>query len=103
MAGSRFYATDFQGHTRTLLDATQAVTDMLLADAWGVEVASTGTSANPYRAWARWLYYRDAATRLHLPARVLRPDLGRWMSRDPIGFEGGDWNLYGYVRGSTVA
>ena len=22
---------------------------------------------------------------------------GRWMSKDPIGFDGGDTNLYGYV------
>lgn len=36
VAGSRFYATDFQGHARALLGASQAVTDTLLADAWGV-------------------------------------------------------------------
>ncbi|MCC5859762.1 MAG: hypothetical protein JJT90_16505 [Ectothiorhodospiraceae bacterium] len=25
------------------------------------------------------------------------PETGRWTARDPIGFAGGDTNLYGYV------
>lgn len=28
--------------------------------------------------------------------------LGRWLQRDPIGFDGGDWNLYGYVGENPV-
>ena len=30
------------------------------------------------------------------------PALGRWTTRDPIGFAGGDVNLYGYVGGNPV-
>ena len=30
------------------------------------------------------------------------PEAGRWTARDPIGFEGGDSNLYGYVLGDPV-
>jgi RHS repeat-associated protein len=30
------------------------------------------------------------------------PQTGRWTARDPIGFAGGDTNLYGYVLGSPV-
>jgi len=30
------------------------------------------------------------------------PEIGRWTARDPIGFEGGDSNLYGYVLGDPV-
>src|SRR5690606_11299608 len=30
--------------------------------------------------------------------REYNPVLGRWLQRDPIGFDGGDWNLYGYVQ-----
>ncbi|MCC5859919.1 MAG: RHS repeat-associated core domain-containing protein [Ectothiorhodospiraceae bacterium] len=30
------------------------------------------------------------------------PDTGRWTARDPIGFAGGDTNLYGYVLRNPV-
>ncbi len=30
------------------------------------------------------------------------PTIGRWLSRDPIGFEGGDSNLYRYVGNATT-
>ena len=28
--------------------------------------------------------------------------MGRWTDKDPIGFAGGDWNLYGYVLADPV-
>ena len=95
--GSAFYVPDMQGNSRVLTDATGAVTDTLLSNAWGVEVASTGTTANPYRAFGAWGYERDAASRLYVRARHLRVDLGRWASRDPFGIRAGDGNLYWYV------
>ena len=30
------------------------------------------------------------------------PETGRWTSKDPIGFDGGDTNLYGYVMNDPV-
>lgn len=30
------------------------------------------------------------------------PEIGRWTARDPIEFEGGDTNLYGYVLGDPI-
>ena len=42
-------------------------------------------------------YYRDAETDLSLLGqRHYDPNKGRFLSRDPIGFDGGT-NLYGYV------
>jgi hypothetical protein len=82
--GSAFYVPDHQGNSRVLTDATGAVTDTLLTDAWGVEVAASGVTVNPYRAFGQWGYERDAASRLYVRARHLRVDLGRWVSRDPI-------------------
>jgi RHS repeat-associated protein len=34
--------------------------------------------------------------------RDFDPETGRWTARDPIGFAGGDTNLYGYVGGNPV-
>jgi RHS repeat-associated protein len=81
---SSFYVRDMQGTTRQLTDASQNVTDTLVTDAWGWEVASTGTTVNPYKSFGQWGYYKDAANRQYVRARHLRNDLGRWVSRDPI-------------------
>ncbi len=35
-------------------------------------------------------------------ARDYDPETGRWTAKDPIGFGGGDANLYGYVVGDPV-
>lgn len=35
-------------------------------------------------------------------ARVYDPSMGRWLTKDPIGFGGGDANLYGYVANDPV-
>src|SRR5207302_3863410 len=35
-------------------------------------------------------------------ARDYDPATGRWIAKDPIGFEGGDTNLYTYVSGDPV-
>jgi hypothetical protein len=39
---------------------------------------------------------------LHLNARDYDPQTGLFISKDPIGFEGGDTNLYGYGLGDPV-
>jgi RHS repeat-associated protein len=40
----------------------------------------------------------DASTGLYrTPARYYNPGLGRFLSEDPIGFAGGDTNLFAYA------
>jgi len=38
----------------------------------------------------------------YMRARYYDPEVGRFVSEDPIGFEGGDVNLYAYVGGNPV-
>jgi len=45
----------------------------------------------------------DKETKLvHFGYRDYDPYTGKWTAKDPIGFEGGDSNLYGYVLGDPV-
>ena len=45
----------------------------------------------------------DLATGLQLNReRFYHQQLGRWVSRDPIGYEGSEWNLYEYVNGMPI-
>lgn len=36
-------------------------------------------------------------------ARDYDPETGRWTTKDPIGFNGGDTNLYAYVGGNPMS
>ena|GEM_PF-4430109 len=46
--------------------------------------------------------YRDTAVR-SFGARDYDPAIGRWTTKDPIGFDGGDTNLYAYVGGNPMS
>jgi RHS repeat-associated protein len=44
-------------------------------------------------------HYAHEPTGLELaPYRAYHSEIGRWLSEDPIGFDGGNANLYGYVH-----
>jgi RHS repeat-associated protein len=40
---------------------------------------------------------------LYMRARYYDPEIGRFISKDPIGFAGGDLNLYAYVQNNPVS
>jgi RHS repeat-associated protein len=56
-----------------------------------------GTTVNPYRFGGQVGYRRDSASRQYVRARHLDTNKGRWINKDPIGFQGGDNNLYRYA------
>jgi RHS repeat-associated protein len=96
------YVPDPLGSTVALLDNTQAQTDTFSYWPYGENNARTGTTATPFQFVGTAGYYRDNGTRTHVRARTLNTQQGRWMTKDPIGFEGGDWNLYGYCGDGPV-
>lgn len=88
-----WYAADLVGSVRLTVDATGAATSAATYDAFG-NLAS-GTRGDRYgyagREWDGVLgqsYHR---------ARVYDPAAGRWWAEDPLGFGGGDTNLYRYA------
>ena len=63
--------------------------------AWGQLMS--GSNPTPYGYKGQWGYYTDAESGiLSLTHRYLDPATGRFLTRDPIGIEGGV-NLYAYV------
>ncbi len=99
---SHFYLFDPQANTRLLLDEAQGVSDAYTYKAFGEEVAASGTTSNPYSFGGQVGYYRDEAHRLCVRARHFDTATGRWISRDPTGFEGEDWNLYRYAGNNPL-
>ena len=72
--------------------------DQITYDGYGNVLAETNPSfGDRYKFTAREF---DSATGLQYNrARYYDPAIGRWTSQDPLGFDGGDANLYRYVSG----
>jgi RHS repeat-associated protein len=96
---SQFYAFDQSGNTRVATHKPGDVTSTVDYTAFGTEYYLTGGSNLPFRFGGRWGYYtpRVPIWILYIQQRWLDVALAQWTSRDPIGFEGGDWNLCRYV------
>jgi RHS repeat-associated protein len=93
--------TDQVGSPRLVIDAASgAVAQELDHDVFGNVVLDTNPGFQPF-GFAGGLYDRQTGL-VHFGAREYDPETGRWTSKDPIGFGGGDPNLYGYVFGDPV-
>jgi RHS repeat-associated protein len=94
---SNFFGYDSQGSVRILTSSLGAITDYYAYMAFGVELATGATTVNPNRYLGLFGYYRDFINWMYVRARMLDALRGRWVSRDELGFDGGDWSLYPYV------
>jgi RHS repeat-associated protein len=97
---STFYTFDLQGSVAQRLDYAGNVLSSHLFAAHGNEV--TTPSSDPFGSGAQWGYYSDRETGLQLLTnRYYDPSAGRFLTRDPIGYNGGV-NLYSYVKDNPV-
>lgn len=97
------YVPDPLGSTVALLDNTQTQTDTFSYWPYGEVNNRTGTNPTPFQFLGTAGYFTDSSTRDYVQARTLNTQQGRWMTKDPIGFDGGDWNLYRYVENRPIA
>ncbi len=96
------YLVDPLGSTVALVDNTQTITDTFSYSAFGEVLNRTGTTPTPFQYVGSKGYYRDSSTRTHVRARNFYVNLGKWSTQDPIGFRGGDFNLYRYVGNAPI-
>ena len=69
-------------------------------DDWGNVTNDTSPGFQPF-GFAGGIYDRDTNL-VRFGARDYDPGTARWTAKDPIKFNGGDSNLYGYVFGDPV-
>jgi RHS repeat-associated protein len=97
----RWALADHQGTIRDVTDANGAVINHLRYDSFGKVISQTRPTA-----FFRFGYTgRETDTEsglMYYRARYYDPGVGRFIGEDPIGFDGGDPNLYRYVGNSPL-
>lgn len=97
---TKFAHTDRLGSTSRLTNASQTVTDTRSFDAFGMTLASSGTTPTPFDFAGDWGYQMDAESGLQLLGhRYYDASTGRFLTRDPIK-DGRNW--YGYCGNNPL-
>jgi RHS repeat-associated protein len=94
-----FYTRDHLGSIREMFTGGGTVVARYDYDPYGRSTTVLGTTPTDFNFTG---LYRHSKSNLELATyRAYDPDLGRWLSRDPIGEKGG-LNLYGYVGNNSA-
>ena len=100
LSTDHYYFYDGLGSVRQLTDDTETVVAEYTYDAFGNVIASSGTTTNTY-GFTGEQQFGEADNLVFLRARYYDSSIGRFISRDPIGYWGGI-NIYGYCRNNPV-
>jgi len=80
--------------------STGQIAERIDYDEFGNVITDTNPGFQPF-GFAGGLYDQDTGL-VRFGARDYDPSTGRWTAKDPITFEGGDTNLYGYVFNDPI-
>jgi len=92
---------DQVGTLRAVSDINQTIVKEITYDTFGNILKETNQDFKVPFGFAGGLHDRDTNL-VHFGYREYDPYTGKWTAKDPIGFDGGDSNLYGYVLGNPV-
>ncbi len=96
-----YLAYDPVGSLRAVTDGAGNVIKRVDYDSFGNILADTNSAFTIPFGFAGGLHDPDTGL-IRFGYRDYDPDTGRWTSKDPIGFAGGDTDLFGYVRNDPV-
>jgi RHS repeat-associated protein len=100
--GITYYLTyDQVGSLRLVIDASGNVIKRIDYDSFGNIISDTNSAFSVPFGFAGGLSDIDIGL-VRFGYRDYDPEIGRWTSKDPILFEGGDVDLYGYVANNPV-
>jgi RHS repeat-associated protein len=94
-----YYTKDHLGSIREVLGANGTMVSSSRYDAWGIR-ATVGPQDAASFGFTGHLEHKELGLVFTL-YRAYDPVTGRWLSRDPIGEDGGI-NLYGYVANNPI-
>ncbi|MBK9132345.1 MAG: hypothetical protein IPM20_12010 [Gammaproteobacteria bacterium] len=88
--------SDHLGSPRLVIDVSDgSIVQRIDYDVWGRIINDTNPGFQPF-GFAGGLYDQHTGL-VRFGSRDYDPETGRWTAKDPIIFQGGDANLYGYV------
>lgn len=94
----KYFLTDHLGSTNGLVDSSGNLTASNSYDSFG----NATNVAFPTRYQFTNREFDSFTSLYYYRARFYDANLGRFISEDPIGFAGGDINLYGYVKNKPL-
>jgi RHS repeat-associated protein len=102
IGGATYYLSyDQVGSLRLVADGSGNVVKRISYDSFGNILEDTNPSFTIPFGFAGGLHDRDTGL-VRFGYRDFDPEVGRWTAKDPIGFDGGDTDLYGYVLNNPV-
>jgi RHS repeat-associated protein len=96
-----YYHSDGLGSITAMSDSQGSIVQRYAYDSFGtMTITQQGNISQPFTFTGREY---DPETEMYIyRARYYDPQVGRFVTKDPIGFDGGDVNLYNYVSGNPV-
>ncbi|MHC1727572.1 MAG: RHS repeat protein [Syntrophobacteraceae bacterium] len=88
--------------TIAITDMTQAVVNSYAYEPFGQILAQQETFPQPFKFVGKYGVMAEPNGLYYMRARYYDPGVGRFISEDPIGFAGGDVNLFAYVQNNPV-
>ena len=98
-SATTYFVADHLGSTNGLTNSSGALTASNAYDSFGNPTNSTF----PGRYQFTGREFDSTTGQQYSRARFYDPKIGRFISEDPIGFAGGDENLYGYVLNNPIS
>jgi RHS repeat-associated protein len=93
--------TDHLGSPRVIINTTTGeIVQRMDFDEFGKVMLDTNPGFQPF-GFAGGLYDKDTGL-VRFGARDYDAESGRWTCKDPIGFDGGDTNLYSYLWNDPI-
>ncbi|MBI5055168.1 MAG: choice-of-anchor D domain-containing protein [Nitrospirae bacterium] len=102
--GNQTYCYHFNavGSTIAMTDLSQSLVNKYAYDAFGTVTSYAENIPQPFKFVGQFGVMTEPNGFYYMRARYYDPNVGRFISEDPIGFEGGDINLYAYVGNQPV-
>jgi len=94
-----YYEQDGLGSVSSLSNSAASLANTYTYDSFGNLTASAGTLTNPFQFAGR--EFDPETSNYYNRLRYLNPNIGRFMSEDRIGFQGGI-NFYDYTRNNPL-
>jgi RHS repeat-associated protein/uncharacterized repeat protein (TIGR01451 family) len=98
-----FYSFDALGSTREVTGEAGTVLNSYDYDAFGAAAVASEAVQNAFCFVGRFGIQEEPWSSHYMRARYYQPTLGRFMAGDPLGFGGGDVNLYSYAASDPVS